>query len=42
MRHVQFGIGKIVDIEQGAEVKVSVEFPGWGRKKLIGRFVERA
>jgi DNA helicase-2/ATP-dependent DNA helicase PcrA len=41
VRHVRFGIGKIVDIEPGAEVKVSVEFPGWGRKKLIGRFVER-
>jgi DNA helicase-2/ATP-dependent DNA helicase PcrA len=42
VRHVRFGVGRVVDIESGAEVKISVEFPGWGRKKLIGRFVERA
>ena len=42
VRHVRFGVGRVVDIEEGAEAKVSVEFPGWGRKKLIGRFVERA
>jgi DNA helicase-2/ATP-dependent DNA helicase PcrA len=42
VRHARFGVGKVVDIESGAEVKISVEFPGWGRKKLIGRFVQRA
>ncbi|MBI5490466.1 MAG: hypothetical protein HY905_24235, partial [Deltaproteobacteria bacterium] len=42
VRHARFGIGKVVDIESGAEVKLSVEFQGWGKKKLIARFVERA
>ncbi|NMC72062.1 MAG: hypothetical protein GYA57_18670, partial [Myxococcales bacterium] len=42
VRHPRFGVGRVVDLEEGAEVKITVEFPGWGRKKLVARFVERA
>jgi len=41
VRHPRFGVGRVVDLEAGAELKIAVEFPGWGRKKLIARFVER-
>jgi DNA helicase-2/ATP-dependent DNA helicase PcrA len=42
VRHVQFGVGRVVDILGGREPKVAVDFPGWGTKKILGRFVEKA
>jgi DNA helicase-2/ATP-dependent DNA helicase PcrA len=42
VRHVKYGVGTVSGIEQGRDLKLLVEFPSWGKKKIVGRFLERA
>jgi len=45
VRHAKFGIGTILNAEsQGEDTKLTVSFPGYGRKKLMAHFagLERA
>jgi DNA helicase-2/ATP-dependent DNA helicase PcrA len=39
VRHPKYGLGIILDFEgEGEETKLTVSFPGYGRKKLVERF----
>jgi DNA helicase-2/ATP-dependent DNA helicase PcrA len=39
VRHPRFGEGKVVSAEPpGSEQKITVDFDGLGRKKLVARF----
>lgn len=39
VRHARFGVGMVVALEgMGADRKITVSFPGYGRKKLVERF----
>jgi DNA helicase-2/ATP-dependent DNA helicase PcrA len=39
VRHPEFGVGTVLDCEEdGEETKLTVSFPGYGRKKLIERY----
>jgi len=40
VRHARYGEGKVVRIEQGADVKVVAFFPGWGEKKILAQYLE--
>ncbi|MGH9439179.1 MAG: hypothetical protein ACRD22_15100 [Terriglobia bacterium] len=45
VRHPKYGFGTIVEREgEGEDLKLTVSFPGYGRKKLIERYasLERA
>ncbi|MGH9404346.1 MAG: ATP-dependent helicase [Terriglobia bacterium] len=39
VRHPKFGLGVIIASEtSGADTKLTISFPGWGRKKMIDRY----
>ncbi len=39
VRHSQYGVGTIIDFEgEGEDTKLTVSFPGYGKKKLVERF----
>ena len=39
VRHPKYGIGTVLDSEgEGDDTKVTVSFPGYGRKKLVERY----
>ena len=40
VRHARYGIGEIVSVQPGARPKVTVAFPGYGRKTIIADFLE--
>ncbi|HVB28692.1 MAG TPA: hypothetical protein VNG91_02655, partial [Terriglobia bacterium] len=39
VRHPRYGVGTVLDSEgQGEDTKLTVSFPGYGRKKLVERY----
>jgi len=40
VRHKKFGVGRVHRVELGFEPKVTVDFPGHGRKTIMARFLE--
>lgn len=45
VRHPKYGLGTVVDFEgDGAELKLTISFPGYGKKKLVEKYaaLERA
>ncbi len=41
VRHFKYGVGTVLDCEgEGDDAKLTVSFPGYGRKKLIERFAD--
>lgn len=40
VRHAKFGVGEVRDISQGSPPRVTVLFPGWGRKTIVARFLQ--
>jgi DNA helicase-2/ATP-dependent DNA helicase PcrA len=42
VRHARFGTGEVRRIEKATELMVVAFFPGWGEKKILARFLERA
>jgi DNA helicase-2/ATP-dependent DNA helicase PcrA len=39
VRHPKYGLGTVVDCEgEGQDAKVTVSFPGYGKKKLVERY----
>jgi DNA helicase-2/ATP-dependent DNA helicase PcrA len=39
IRHAKFGVGTILGTEgEGDEIKLTVSFPGYGRKKLMAQY----
>ena len=39
VRHAKYGIGTVLDCEDdGADSKLTISFPGYGRKKMVERF----
>ena len=40
--HARYGEGEVRSVEQAADVKVVVYFPGWGEKKILARFLQGA
>ncbi len=42
VRHVRYGVGKVLLVEGGAPPKVTVDFPGFGKKQIVASFLEPA
>ena len=45
VNHPTYGVGTVLDVEgEGPDRKITVSFPGYGRKKLVERYarLERA
>lgn len=42
VRHAKFGVGVIVGVEPGMPPRVTVDFPGWGTKQIVARYLEPA
>ena len=41
VRHKQFGVGTVLDVEdQGDDIKVTVRFAAVGTKKLLARYAD--
>jgi len=40
--HRTYGIGKVQAVDQSSPPKVTVSFPGWGRKTILATFLEPA
>ena len=40
VRHRRFGEGAVLEIVEGAELKVVAEFPGWGTMTILRRYLE--
>jgi DNA helicase-2/ATP-dependent DNA helicase PcrA len=40
VQHAKFGIGKVLDMTPGSPPKVTVVFPGWGRKKIAANYLQ--
>jgi DNA helicase-2/ATP-dependent DNA helicase PcrA len=39
VRHPKYGIGTVLDSEEdGEDTKLTISFPGYGRKKLVERY----
>jgi DNA helicase-2/ATP-dependent DNA helicase PcrA len=39
VRHPKFGLGRVLECEgEGEETKLTVSFPGYGKKKFVERF----
>jgi DNA helicase-2/ATP-dependent DNA helicase PcrA len=38
--HRTYGVGKVQTVDQSSPPKVSVSFPGWGRKTILASFLE--
>ena len=42
VRHKKFGIGEVYDVGDGIPPRVTVIFPGWGKKTLVSNYLEPA
>ncbi len=42
VRHKKFGIGEVFDVGDGIPPRVTVIFPGWGKKTLVSNYLEPA
>ncbi len=42
VRHPKFGVGEVREVMLGSPPRVSVRFPGWGTRKIIASYLERA
>jgi DNA helicase-2/ATP-dependent DNA helicase PcrA len=42
VRHPKFGVGEVKEVAPGSPPRVSVRFPGWGTRKIIASYLERA
>ena len=42
VRHPKFGVGEVKEVTPGSPPRVSVRFPGWGTRKIIASYLERA
>ncbi|MFW6049706.1 MAG: ATP-dependent helicase [Myxococcota bacterium] len=42
VRHAKFGVGRVRDVGDGLPPRVTVEFPGWGVKKVVASYLEPA
>ena len=42
VRHPKFGVGEVREVMQGSPPRVSVNFPGWGTRKIIASYLEPA
>jgi DNA helicase-2/ATP-dependent DNA helicase PcrA len=42
VRHVRYGVGKVMLVEGGTPPKVTVDFPGFGKKQIVSSFLELA
>src|SRR5208337_2904953 len=41
VRHARYGIGTVLDCEDdGEDSKLTISFPGYGRKKMVERFAD--
>ncbi len=40
VRHKRFGVGRVIDVEEGAEPKIVAEFSGFGEMTILRRFLE--
>jgi DNA helicase-2/ATP-dependent DNA helicase PcrA len=39
VRHAKYGLGTVIECEgEGEDTKLTVSFPGYGRKKLVERY----
>jgi hypothetical protein len=39
---VKFGVGTVRSVDEGLPPRVSVEFPGWGTKRIALSYLEPA
>lgn len=39
VRHQKFGVGTVSDFSEGSPPRVTVDFPGWGRKRMVASFL---
>jgi len=42
VRHARFGEGEVLSVERAHELMVVAFFPGWGKKKILARFLQQA
>jgi DNA helicase II / ATP-dependent DNA helicase PcrA len=42
VRHAKFGVGRVREVGDGLPPRVTVEFPGWGVKRVVASFLEPA
>ncbi len=42
VRHPKFGVGEVRDVQDGTPPRVSVQFPGWGTRKIVATYLEPA
>jgi DNA helicase-2/ATP-dependent DNA helicase PcrA len=42
VRHKKFGVGRVREVGAGLPPRVTVEFPGWGTKKIVAEYLEPA
>ena len=42
VRHVRYGVGKVMLVEGGTPPKVTVDFPGFGTKQIVSSYLEPA
>ena len=40
VRHKRFGVGRVLEVEEGAEPKIVAEFSGFGEMTILRRFLE--
>jgi DNA helicase-2/ATP-dependent DNA helicase PcrA len=40
VQHAKFGIGRVLEMTPGSPPKVTVVFPGWGRKKIAATYLQ--
>ena len=42
VKHEVFGEGRVLAVEEASDPKVVAEFPGWGEKRVLLRFLRLA
>jgi DNA helicase II / ATP-dependent DNA helicase PcrA len=42
VRHAKFGVGRVSEVGDGIPPRITVEFPGWGIKKVVASYLEPA
>jgi DNA helicase-2/ATP-dependent DNA helicase PcrA len=40
VKHARFGVGTVIGVEPGADPAATVNFPAWGQKKVLLRFLQ--
>ena len=40
VRHAKYGVGRVLSVMEGVPPRVSVDFPGWGQKKIVVSYLE--